>query len=353
MRLLMTLVVRDEEEVLAANLDYHLAQGVDFVLATDHGSRDATPEILSAYVERGLARVFHEDGEGFDQGAWVTHMARLAAIEHDADWVLNNDADEFWWPLVGTLKDTLECVPQRYGQLVVPRRNFIPRSGNGPFWERMVLREATSENLIGEELEPNVIHRAGRDLRVDHGNHRVSGPDMETAPRVPVVEVLHFPARTYEQLRRKVEHQGVGYGALRDRPPNVGRDQLTMHEVHRSGALEAWFRDATLDDERIEAALTCGDLVIDRRLQRFMTRLSRGDAPSPDTAAESLAVRRVADSAFAMADRAEAAERGLEDARARLVETTTDLERVRGSRLFRWTRGLRRLYYRARDVIRT
>ena len=33
----MTLVVRNEADILGANLDYHPNQGVDHVLVTDHG----------------------------------------------------------------------------------------------------------------------------------------------------------------------------------------------------------------------------------------------------------------------------------------------------------------------------
>ncbi|MEA2356013.1 MAG: hypothetical protein QOD61_2142, partial [Solirubrobacteraceae bacterium] len=46
----MTLVVRNEEEILETNLDYHFAQGVDFALVTDHDSTDGTPEILDRYA---------------------------------------------------------------------------------------------------------------------------------------------------------------------------------------------------------------------------------------------------------------------------------------------------------------
>ena len=52
MRIVMTLLVRDEEDVLAANLDFHFAQGVDFVIATDNLSVDRTPQILRDYERR-------------------------------------------------------------------------------------------------------------------------------------------------------------------------------------------------------------------------------------------------------------------------------------------------------------
>jgi len=161
MRLIMTLVVRDEGEILAANLDYHSAQGVEFAIVTDHGSSDATPEILRRYEDRGLVRVLRVEGHQHHQSRRVTRMARLATIEYAADWVINNDADEFWWPMVGSLSDTLGAIPKRYGQIEASRNNFLPGpSDDGrPFYERLGVRERASRNLVGAPLEPKIAHR--------------------------------------------------------------------------------------------------------------------------------------------------------------------------------------------------
>ena len=93
----MTLLVRDEEDIVADNLDFHLAQGVDEVIVTDNGSVDGTLEILRAYEARSLVRIIVERTDDYSQGRWVTRMARIPADEHDEYCVINNDADEFWW----------------------------------------------------------------------------------------------------------------------------------------------------------------------------------------------------------------------------------------------------------------
>src|SRR4051794_32396739 len=53
MKLAMTLLVRNEEDILEANLDFHLSRGVDFVIAIDNNSEDDTGRILDAYASKG------------------------------------------------------------------------------------------------------------------------------------------------------------------------------------------------------------------------------------------------------------------------------------------------------------
>jgi len=86
-RLVMALKVRDEGDVLEANLRYHHALGVDAFIVTDNGSTDETPEILARYAEAGLAQVIDAPGTDYREegAAWLTRMARLAATEHGAD----------------------------------------------------------------------------------------------------------------------------------------------------------------------------------------------------------------------------------------------------------------------------
>ena len=51
MKLVQTLVVRDEVDIVDAQIAYHLNAGVDFVIATDHESarrHDGDPRVVRA-----------------------------------------------------------------------------------------------------------------------------------------------------------------------------------------------------------------------------------------------------------------------------------------------------------------
>src|SRR6478752_950607 len=139
--IVLTVLARDEADVIDAQVSFHLHAGVDFVIATDNNSHDGTTAVLETYARQGVLQLIHEPAEGLRQGEWVTRMARLAAAEHGADWVINSDADEFWWPRGGTLKDVLDALPRRYGIVQAFWRSFVPRPDDDQaFAERMTIR---------------------------------------------------------------------------------------------------------------------------------------------------------------------------------------------------------------------
>lgn len=271
----MTLLVRDEEDIVRANLDYHLDRGVDFVIATDNRSEDGTVAILEEYEARGVLRLIHEPDDDYAQGRWVTRMARLAATDHDADWVINNDADEFWCPTGGDLRTVLQSVPAGTDAVLVPRFNFVvpadgpdgPGGDPRPFFERMTVRYAEPFDPIKQgPVQPKMAHRAHPEARVLQGNHDVQWPGRGAVAEDVGIEILHFPIRTEAQFANKIAKGGAAYERNRDVPERYGRRWRRLLDAQRRGEFGDVYAGVVLDGDAVAQGLAAGALVSDRRL---------------------------------------------------------------------------------------
>ena len=216
--IVVTVLARDEADVIDAQVSFHLNAGADLVIATDNNSRDGTTEILERYRREGVLHLIREPAEGLRQGEWVTRMARLAASEYGADWVINSDADEFWWPRGGSLKEVLDAVPDEYGIVAAFWRSFVPRPDDGAlFAERMTAR-LTQHAPINDPTSfyrpvVKVAHRGDPRVEVGRGNHALVDSGFLTLTTWHPLEVLHFPLRSGAQWARKIELQGDAFTA--------------------------------------------------------------------------------------------------------------------------------------------
>jgi Glycosyl transferase family 2 len=270
MKLVLTVLARDEADVIDAQIAFHLNAGVDFVIATDNRSQDGTTEILESYAAAGCLHLIREPAEGLRQGEWVTRMARLAASEFDADWVINSDADEFWWPRGGSLKQVLDAVPERYGIVQAFWRSFVPRPDDEAFFaERMTARlsQRAPINDPTSVYRPviKVAHRADPDVVVGRGNHALVGSRFVALTTWHPLEVLHFPLRSRAQWMHKVELQGEAFTKHIERA-GTGY-HLKGYEALRSGRIDVQHSALVVDDEDLARGLGDGTLVHDTRLR--------------------------------------------------------------------------------------
>lgn len=272
-KLAMTLVVRDEADVIDAQLAFHLNAGVDLVLATDHLSSDGTTEILEGYARDGYVRLFRESERWNRQGRWTTRMARLAATEHGVDWVLLSDGDEFWWPRGGSLKDVLGAIPPDLGVLHAPSRTFVPRPDDGrSFAERMTVRLAVHAP-INDPATPfrpvsKIAVRAHEDLVVTSGNHTIAGVPFGHLRSWHPIELLHLPLRSSEQCARKYEKTLAAWEA------NLRGDLARARELSEQSQLESFYERVVVDDAALEAGLAAGLLARDTRLRDALRTLA-------------------------------------------------------------------------------
>ncbi len=290
----MAMKVRDEADVIEHTLRYHRARGADQFIVTDNGSTDGTTDILRRYSDAGLLRLIEEPGEDFREQAhgWVTNMARVAATEMDADWVAHVDADEFWWPVGGSLKQVLERIPDRFGVVLAPRPEFVARAdGSGSFLDRLTVREAKSR------LRPKIAHRGHPEAKLHRGAHDVDieraegtrhagravmravkrdrfavDQELVWSPVFPA-RVLHLPIRSFEQYKRRVETT-IFHGNFSDK----AHDEL--REAYEGGRLDELYAELVVDDDAVAAGIEAGRLIRDESLRDFL-------AACPDPLAES------------------------------------------------------------------
>ena len=292
MTLVMTLLARDEFDVIDSWLAFHLNAGADLVIATDNRSEDGTTEVLEGYARDGHVHLIREPGEDLRQDEWVTRMARLAATEFGADWVINSDADEFWWPRGSSLGEVLDAVPPRYGTVGGFLRVFCPRPGDEHFAERMTVRFSALApiNDPASLYKPirKIIHRGHPEIRVTRGNHAlVDSPFAPLRGWFPI-EVFHFPLRTLAQSEHKAELQGAAFEKHIARPPTAYH--ANMYEALRSGRIGEYYDALVVSDEELERGVAEGRLVVDTRLRDALRQLrdSEGRGYLPPASAPDL-----------------------------------------------------------------
>ncbi|RLK47751.1 glycosyltransferase family 2 protein [Microbacterium telephonicum] len=379
MTLVMTVMVRDEADIIAAMVEYHLASGVDVLLITDNGSVDGTREILAEY--EGDPRVFVVDDPVQDknQAAKVTAMARRAATDFGADWVINADADEFFVPKDRslTLGELFSQMPKSIVSATIPVVDMTGAPGrDGTGLARLLHRDERDEfTLYGRSglhahATHDAIHIGDPNVVVAQGNHYVSLASNGPVPTGLELESLHFPWRSFRQFERKVRNAGVAYEANPRIRPSPRHHGMRDYRFLRAGALEESYvfrhplatelGNAELPrDEWLSHRLR--DLAAEqttRSPERLLVSLRSGPPDYDDADVER--ARAVLVPLLAVEDERVAAEHRARDLEKLSVELETSrgelaacrealedavgqLQRIRAGRMHRWAHQARRL----------
>lgn len=288
-RLAMTILVRDEIDVIEENIRFHASIGVDKFVVTDNSSKDGTREVLDLLSKVFDLTVFDEPSLSIDQDLWVSGMADWLKNEDSADWIINNDADELWYAHSGNLKDdiadSVDNSDEAYedvGVLLCPRQNMIGsrESVSGESYRFFQNNYAVIKNLLTatdskawtesggdiiiRKVPGKVITRTEGLQSVGMGNHRAKHDALTI--NCSNISVFHYPIRSFAQFEKKV----VNYGSSLENNDRFG-ENISKHLRHwyacfREGSLREQYQSFVLSESVLEDLAARGIVQIDDRV---------------------------------------------------------------------------------------
>ena len=278
------LLARDEADIVDAQIAFHLHAGVDFVIATDNRVErrdDRDPRALRAC---GLSAASPRAGRRHAAGQWVTRMARLAATEHGADWVINSDADEFWWPrrlVEGGSRDGARPLRRRARMLAplppADRRRLVLRGADDRPPRAPAHSGRQADDHLRTRRSPTVRGPTSRSSAATQ--RRRAGPRAAArlaSDRGPALLVALRGAAGAQGARRLDAQPGVRRAAPPAAPPGGVRDRAGRRPLRRARG-----RRRRLSS----AGLAGGTLAVDTRLRDALRACvaQTGRSPFPGT----------------------------------------------------------------------
>jgi Glycosyl transferase family 2 len=220
--IIMTLLVKDEDDILEENLIFHKSMGVNQFIITDNNSSDRTAEIIKKYQAKGwITDYLVEKNTNYTQALWVGRMIEIAISKYNPDWIINCDADEFWYTKSGNLLEAIKAETNASANVLrCYWKNMLPIPGGAVFWEntKFVSRkiadidnyELSKHHLLNATSIPKVIHNSEDFISIEMGNHDVYMKNKRPVDSKNIV-IYHYCIRNYEHFQKKVINGGLSY----------------------------------------------------------------------------------------------------------------------------------------------
>lgn len=288
MKLGMSILVRDEVDIIEDNIRFHAEQGVAQFVVTDNGSVDGTREILADLAREFPLEVFDEPRQTIDQDIWVTRMAYWLRDFCETDWVINNDSDEFWIPKEGNLIEALSLELRNFeasvidtGVLHCKRFNYLPAESvvsapNYHFSQNKlkVLKSpeigtlASSENVLITDQGTKVMCKLDGLTKVEMGNHDAA--HSKATQNIDRISIAHYPLRTYQQFEKKVFNHGSSIARNTRFGTDINWHLRRWFEQLEQGELEQEYQKYVITKIQQDELVAAGVLIVDSKMEELI-----------------------------------------------------------------------------------
>ena len=281
-KLIMTLVVRNEEEILEKHIRFHHAMGVDGFIVISHKSTDKTNEILEKLKKEGLVfEIIHKDTPNHQHSVWVKDMIRLAKNKYKADWIINSDADEFYYSKDLNLKtsilkysslgvnilivDSIFVFPYNEENFLL-NEYFVTKPFQNFEIEQLGLKnDERFQEFTGSQGCTKVIHNTKDFKKVSDGNHFAEMRNKkETIPSN--INLYHFHIRNYKGYENKVLRW---IDSAQHMPEGQGQHMKDMIQMYKKGTLKENYENY-FGNEMREFLIKQGVVTIDKSVSNYL-----------------------------------------------------------------------------------
>lgn len=280
-KLIMTLMCKDEIDIIETHIRFHIAMGVDGIIVTDHNSTDGTREALESLKKEGLIlEIIDEKRKEHLHAVFVKRMIDLAIHKYHADWIINSDADEFYFSETLDLKQQLPVtgvnVLRVFSNYFFPVENtrevfskdayFVKRPLQEYEWEIYGLeKNPATEYFVGKNC-PKVIHNTKDYIEITDGNHFVKMKKYnEMVPEG--ITLYHYHTRGYEFFEKKVikAKKAIAF----NHNPDWNRGWKLYISLYQEGKLREFY-DQRFGEKIFSRLLEAGVICKDPSVRNFM-----------------------------------------------------------------------------------